>query len=191
MIEYIEINDSKNLYFLEFLDIYNNSFPENERNPVEKIIFRIENNLSKLIVNLIDNKVVAFAFVAELDNNFVLFDYLAVKKEFQNLGLGSKFIDFIKNSLNNKVLILEVENPLFGDNKILKNKRIEFYKRKNIKILENIRYILPPLDNSDNFTEMILMYYSEKQNFDFNKNIIKHLIIDIYNKIYNRNSYDF
>jgi len=187
MLNYLEIKDCNNIFFEEFVEIYNDSFPANERNSLAKIIYRINNQLSKLYINIQDNHVIAFAFLAQLSNNFVLLDYFAVKKEFRNQGIGSKFIDFIIENINNQTLILEVENPYFGEDKFLKQKRIEFYQKKGIKILENIRYILPPYDNSDNFTEMVLMFYNKKQtDIQFDKQIIKNLISDIYSRIYER-----
>jgi len=191
MYDFLEINDCNSAYFKEVIEIYNNSFPENERNPLEKIVKRITQKSSKLYGYILDNHIIAFAFLAELENNYILLDYFAVKKEYQGKGIGSRVIDLIISSLKNKTLILEVENPEFGEDWILRKKRVEFYQKKGIKILKNVKYILPPLDNSDNYTEMILMIFNNNQDdIKISNSEIINLISDIYSKIYNRQNND-
>ncbi len=190
MYKITENNDHKHLHFKEVLTIYEACFPKEERNPESRIIYRLENKLSRMFVVTEQDTVIAFAFVAVLNNNFLLLDYIAVSEKYQNKGIGSLLLKFILDEFTDKKIILEVENPAFGANKLVKEKRIAFYKRFGIKIFDTIRYILPPLDNTKNYTEMLLMYYYKNENLCLTSEQTRMLLEDIYLSVYQRQNDD-
>jgi len=82
-----------------------------------------------------------------------------------------------------KYLLLEVENPILGENKNVKQRRVNFYQRLGAKTMKNIRYLLPKLSDEE-APEMILMIYpSYKENF-IEGDLVKTLIISIYEQFY-------
>jgi hypothetical protein len=91
--------------------------------------------------------------------------------------------------VKDKYLILEVENPKYGDNKKQREKRVEFYKRHGAEEMKDVRYILPPLSGNTP-TEMILMVLPEYGNGKIPGTLVKKIIIQIYKDLYNRNEDD-
>lgn len=75
---------------------------------------------------------------------------LAIDESMRGKGLGKimmeEFIDSIKNE---KIILLEVENPdivTVENEKVIRNKRISFYERLGFKITENLKYVLVGID---------------------------------------------
>ena len=85
-------------------------------------------------------------------------------------------------------MVIEVENYLFGNNKDLRKKRINFYIRNGAYVLNEIPYMLPSLDDTLP-TEMILMispkYEKEIIGYEKIEKLIKRLYIDLYGKTEN------
>lgn len=66
-----------------------------------------------------------------------------------------------------------------GDNREIKQRRLNFYRRLGAKTLDNVRFLLPNLWNEIP-PEMILMIYPS-----YHKNYLKgELIRDLINKVY-------
>ena len=87
-------------------------------------------------------------------------------------------------------MVIEVENHLFGDNKDLRKKRINFYIKNGAYVLNEVPYILPSLDDTET-TEMLLMispkYEKDMIEFDKIEPLIKRLYLDLYGKTENNN----
>jgi len=191
MIEFIKCNISNEALINEALDIYINSFPSNERHPLEVIKERIKRQKSILYTGIEDNKVNCFALIWNLDeSNFILLDYFAVEEKQRNKGIGTIFYNFLlsETSKLGKHLILEVEKPKdkFDVSKI---NRINFYLRNKTQILNDIPYILPALDSTTN-TEMILMIAEGEKCGELTKEKIKKLIEQLYLELYQRDNKD-
>jgi len=116
---------------------------------------------------------------------------MAVKEGYRNKGIGTKFMKNIFDILGfkNKYLLLEVENPNYGDNIKLKKRRVEFYKRHGARELKGVRYILPPLMGGTS-TEMILMIMSGYNGDKIYGELIKDIIMKIYKELSNRDKDD-
>ena len=87
-------------------------------------------------------------------------------------------------------MVIEVENHLFGVNKDLRKKRINFYIKNGAYVLNEVPYILPSLDDTET-TEMLLMispkYEKDMIEFDKIEPLIKRLYLDLYGKTENNN----
>jgi hypothetical protein len=87
-------------------------------------------------------------------------------------------------------MVIEVENYLFGNNKDLRKKRINFYIRNGAYVLNEIPYVLPSLDDTLP-TEMILMispkYQKEMIEFENIEKLINRIFIDLYGKTKDNN----
>lgn len=194
MLKFSEIKDVNHRDFKEAIRIYTESFPPNERHSTDTIEKRVKEKLYQMFIGRLNDKVVFMALLYPLKNtNFILFDYMATDKKFRNKGIG---IEYMKNVLRifkkntfNKYLILELENPKYGDNKEQRKRRVKFYKRFGAKELKNVRYVLPPLSGG-NPTEMILMVLPGYNEGKIGGDLVKKLIIKIYKELYNRDEND-
>jgi len=185
MIEYLQCTISNTEYVNAALEIYTNSFPSNERHPINVIKERITNCKSILYIGRKNNQVICFALIYKLFNSdFVLLDYFAVNQNYRNEGIGTKFYNYLLNETSKleKFLILEVEKPA---NKFdtVKIKRVEFYLKNKTYIIKDTPYILPALDSTTN-TEMILMIGEGEKCKVLNEIKIKKLIKQIYLELY-------
>ena len=186
----LNIND---IHFENAIKIYNESFPSNEKQPLSLIKKRITETTSNLFVGLLNEEVICMALLWDFkDLEFILLDYMAVAKKYRNNKLGSSLFKFLTNTINtcNKYMIIEVENYLFGNNKELRKKRINFYIRNGAYVLDEAPYMLPSLDDTLP-TEMKLMispkYQKDIIGFEKIEKLIKRLYTDLYGKTENNN----
>ncbi|MEO5331721.1 MAG: GNAT family N-acetyltransferase [Magnetococcus sp. YQC-5] len=186
MIEFLTLKDINSSHFKEMMEIYLNSFPENERHPDKIIANRIASGKEICYIGVQTSKVVFMALLWPLNGtDFILIDYLATKKENRQSGLAKSFINYIKQKSikDSKNLILEVEDPKFGTNTNEREKRITFYRKLGFKQFADIKYILPPLQG-DQETQMLLMVFqSFPSEFIDGKQAIE-LISRIYSELY-------
>lgn len=192
MVKFYENNNTNHEDFKKAIEIYTESFPSNERHPPHTIKERVDKGLYRVFVGHLENEVAFMALFWPLrDTDFILFDYMAVKRNYQNKGIGTKFMKSIIDTLGmkDKYLILEVENPDYGDNKEQRKRRVEFYTRHGARKMKNVRYILPPLSGNTP-TEMILMVLPEYNGGKIPGMLVKKIIIQIYKELYNRNEND-
>jgi len=186
-----QILDIHDINFTDAINIYNESFPSNEKQPISIIKKRITEATSNLYVGILNDKVVCMALLWNfIDLEFVLLDYMAVGKEHRNNKYGTKLFEYMTNTINNcnKYMVIEVENYLFGNNKDLRKKRINFYIRNGAYVLNEIPYMLPSLDDTLP-TEMILMispkYEKDIIGYEKIEKLIKRLYLDLYGKTEN------
>jgi GNAT superfamily N-acetyltransferase len=185
---YTEIADTNDIHFVDAIQIYTESFPSNERQPLSVLKRRITEGRSKLYAGLHRNEIVCIAFLYHFNiSDFAFLDYMAVIEKFRNHKIGSGFFSFLLEKVVSvkKYLLLEVENPLFGNNIEQRKKRINFYIRNGAYLLKDTPYLLPALDNTTP-TEMDLMIapryktdYLDKTEIEI---IFKLLYFELYEK---------
>ena len=186
------LHDKNDPYFQMAMKLYHSSFPDNERQTEETIISRIESGNSRLFAGIFNEQVVSMGILWNFSTiDFVLLDYLAVDEKMRQQGLGSRFFRFLAEvvCLENKSMVLEVEDPAFGENHTERKKRVLFYLKNGAFLLQDVPYILPPLDNTTP-THMLLMVYPFKKNPHFTCEEIKRLILFLYSELYNRTEKD-
>jgi GNAT superfamily N-acetyltransferase len=190
MVEFSELMDINHKNFKEAIKIYEKSFPSNERQSKDTIKKRVKGNLYQMFIGRLKNKVVFMALLYPLKNtDFILLDYMVTDENFRNKGIGTDFIKNILGKITSKYLILEVENPNYGNNKEQRERRVKFYKRLGAKEMKNTRYILPPL-SGDIPTEMILMVLPKCTGGKIDSSLVKKLIVQMYKELYDRNEND-
>jgi ribosomal protein S18 acetylase RimI-like enzyme len=190
LISYKHINDLNSREFEEAINIYNESFPDNERQPIEVVRNRIRNNAYELIAGNIGGTVAFIAIIFPLKGTkFILLDYMATAAKYRNQGIGSNFIrhyiNFIKLDNKYDYIIMEVEDPEYGPDKSLKNRRIHFYLRLGAKIMKGIKYIMPAL-SGDTQTNMLLMILPQPKEAILNGDLVKNIVGQIYSELYGR-----
>lgn len=148
----IRLKSISDNYFQEAWKLYEDSFPSEERRPL--------NNQSKVLQNdnyyfdvLIDkNQFIGFILWWDFETHKYI-DHFATAIEQRNKGIGTlilnKFID-----RDNKTIILEVELPTSNINE----RRIKFYERVGFKINEHY-YEIPPVAEDKSPLQLLLMSY--------------------------------
>ena len=190
MVKFSEIKDINHKDFEEAIKMYEESFPSNERQSIDTIKKRIKENLYQMFIGRLKNEVVFMALLYQLKNtDFVLLDYMATEENFRNKGIGTRFIKNILGKITPKYLILEVENPNYGNNREQRERRVNFYKKLGAKEMKDVRYILPPLSGNIP-TEMILMVLPEYGGGKMDSSLVKKLIVQMYEELYDRNEND-
>jgi len=147
-----------------------------------------------MFIGYLQDKVVSMAFLLSLKNTqFVLLAYIAIDKKFQGRGIGSSFmknlLDVIRNDSMGQYLLMEVENPRYGDNREEKERRVQFYKRLGTKEMKGLKYVFPPLPGEKTI-EMILMVMPDYNNGKMEGDLVKQLITQIYVDVYGRSKND-
>lgn len=191
-VEFHQIVNTEEDYFLQAIQIYEEAFPANEKQSLDFIKNRILERKSKLVVGIINSEVVCMSLIWEFDLlDFVLLDYMAVSKNHRNNNLGTQLFQFLSNIIRgiNKYMIIEVENHLFGNNSIERKRRINFYIQNGAYVLDNVNYILPSLDGTSP-TEMLLMISPKYKNNSINSDLVRDLISRLYVELYKRNEKD-
>ena len=197
--EFALINNTLSKDFKEAIQIYIDSFPPNERQTVDNICYKLNNKPYFMNIYQKDNVPVAFSLIYIFKGQkFALFDYMAVKKNYRNMGIGSKLFnytcEFAFNKLEdeNSLIFLEVEDPKHGNNleeNILRERRIKLYYGLGAKILENLQYFLPPLSEKKP-TIMIMMAVSKINLEKIRKEHLVKILKNIYSNIYDRGKDD-
>lgn len=157
-------------------EIYTDSFPIAEQDSREQILKALENNIAVAGSYQLQGATVAIAVYYPIQSpthEFIFLNYIAVRRSARNQGLGKQLLDSIirhseKIIFNNgrypSALIWEVEDPadaLEDKEKILRKRRLEFYKRAGARLFKHA-YIQPPIDGIHE-VPMRLMYYPPGQ----------------------------
>ncbi|BDX38817.1 hypothetical protein CYCD_21720 [Tenuifilaceae bacterium CYCD] len=190
-LQYSLIYNLNSPHFNDAMQIYRDSFPDNERHPIDTIKQRLQSGKQELYIGIDNENVVCIALLWYFDElNFILLDYFAVTKECRGKRIGSEFFRYLSGiaTSKGKHLIMEVESPAGELNSAGKVKRINFYLNNGAYILKDIPYTLPSL-NGTVPTEMILMVVPLNAKTTFSKkqvsNLITHLYIELYSKTEN------
>lgn len=132
----MEIVKYKTIYYKQVNDIYEKSFPTQEKCANFKKI--IENKNTELYC-LVDNKtVVGMTYLIQYkDMIFIL--YLAINPEYRSKGYGSYLLKWCLNKYRNKKFFLNIEevNEKFDDYEIRK-RRLAFYLKNGFFITNYI-----------------------------------------------------
>lgn len=183
------IIDPTKTEFKAALEIYEYSFPSNEKQSQETLINRLTSGQERLIIGKIKEDVIAIAFLFDLlKTNFLVLDYFAISEKLRGKGFGSYFFKHLNNTAQsqNKNLLMEVDHPSFGTE--IDKRRVAFYKKNGSEILKGIPYILPPLDDSLP-TPQVLMTMNQKT--ELSKREKQNLVENLYQQLYNRKSGDY
>jgi ribosomal protein S18 acetylase RimI-like enzyme len=148
-----------------WMEIYYDCFPENERASDKALLNRIQNQeINKMYCYYQDKKCIGISFHQDFANEKGLFLwYLAVNNNLRSKGIGSQiFQDLITSAEMKKIkhIFFEVEDPNNIKDSSLQTearRRINFYKKNNCRILSEISYTNTIVTN--NPVSMILMVY--------------------------------
>ncbi|WP_050636652.1 GNAT family N-acetyltransferase [Candidatus Stoquefichus sp. SB1] len=146
--EKITIKDFDEVYAL-----FEKAFPLAELRPYESMKELFENNEFVIYSYQRENQIVGALIVWEL-SDFVYLENFAVDESLRGQGIGSYFLEEAQKLYSNKLIVLEVEEPM---NSITK-RRVAFYER-NHYILNPYHFIQPALRENVSKVELMLMSY--------------------------------
>ncbi|HLO45154.1 MAG TPA: GNAT family N-acetyltransferase [Leadbetterella sp.] len=180
----IEIDQKDTLE--DVFKIYETSFPANEQQTLETLKIRLKEKKEVLFTAKIKNEVVGIGFLFDLlGSDFLLLDYLAVKENHRGKQIGERLFEFLKqySKSQNKHLLMEVDDPEYGEDKPSRIKRIVFYQKNGALWLKDVKYILPALDGTS-ITEQILMTVPNGLKNEFSGEEIQRLVKVLYSELY-------
>ncbi|MGL4498112.1 MAG: GNAT family N-acetyltransferase, partial [Planktothrix sp.] len=185
MLEIVQITDINHPDFQGALQIYLDSFPPSERQPVDILETRLSHQLYQWFVAKAENQVVGIALLYPLQpTDFILLDYLGTDKNYRSRGIGRMLMSHLITLVNTqqKTLLIEVENPQFCDDSEQAERRIQFYQNNGAKLLQSVRYVLPPL-SGDVPTEMLLMMVPAELGGQLPGSRVQQLIEQVYQEM--------
>lgn len=141
-------------------EIYNKhmiiDFPAEELKPLD-VIQKLLKRKIYMCYGLYNNEeLLAYTFLAA-SKSYLLIDYYSVCAKYRSMGIGSKFLNILKeNCKNYNGIIVEVESikcALNETEKVLRKRRIDFYKKNGMRMtniscmLFNVNYSIMCLCN--------------------------------------------
>lgn len=192
MIEFSELSDSRSMDFDAAMAIYDAAFPASEKQPVETIRTKLHEGAFRIFVGK-DQETVAFIaiFWPFPGEDFVLLNYMAADENHRGAGIASRFLKWIctEHQLGKTPILLEVEDPAFGDNQPVRQRRVAFYQRAGARKLKGVRYILPPLSGGKP-TLMLLMAIHGQPPRSLSGDCVRSLVTSLYVDLYGRAACD-
>jgi ribosomal protein S18 acetylase RimI-like enzyme len=174
-IQLIRITDPYGKTWEKAMEIYESSFPVEEKRPYEKHLQLVRGNDSYHFYAATEGEMLIGIVILWKLEGFIYLDYLATLSNARNKGYGKRIVEQVKEIFNEPI-ILEVELP---DND-LSQRRIGFYTRLGFHLL-NFHYFMPKYNNPKEKFPMLLMsfpYAIEQVDYE-------HVIMEIHTNAYN------
>ncbi|MBQ0008270.1 MAG: GNAT family N-acetyltransferase [bacterium] len=146
MIQLEKINFSNHKTLPAVLDIYEKSFPNDERRPISNILRQIDYNSDYNFFVVLENDFpVGMASVWVINQRFIYIEHLCVEESRRSKGIGSKAMNLLKDK-SPFPIIIEVEKRLETMSEEQANncdRRLKFYNNHGF-VLSEKEYIQPP-----------------------------------------------
>lgn len=146
------LNNTADKFFQEAWNIYETSFPIEERRTLDGQMQIMQNSHYHFDILVNDEELIGILLWWEFDSlRFV--DHFATSAKLRNRGFGQTILkNFIESNV--KPVILEVEFP----NNAINIRRIKFYQRIGLQLNEH-DYLMPPMREDQPPTPLLLMSY--------------------------------
>lgn len=123
----------KNVY-IKYMKI---DFPSEELKPFDVIQKLIKKRIYMCYGLYENEQLLAYAFLVT-SKPYLLIDYYAICEDYRNNGIGSRFLNILKEKFKDyDGIIVEVEKVEYAsddDEKIIRRRRIDFYKRNGMRM---------------------------------------------------------
>lgn len=116
-----------------------NDFPRNERRPLS-IIIKLMMQHQYICYGYYKNQELIGYTLLYKHENLYLVDYLAVIEKYRSQSFGTQILKELLNKYQNEPLLFEVEDPSIESN-LEKEKRMHFYLKQDLKILDTKVYL--------------------------------------------------
>lgn len=189
-IELIKVTDLQSSEYSEAMELYNSLFPEEERLSAEQVEEMIGSGVYTLIAarHIALNKIIGFALAVFNKNpKFLFVDNLAIDSSFQGQGYGSLIFTLLDEMQESGSLgfFFEIELPelaVDAEDKITREKRVNFYKRLGCFPMKEIAYKFPIKDQEP--LPLCLMFKPYPGVTVLKADTIKEMIKCVYDKIH-------
>lgn len=172
----------------EFLKLYNESFPEDERRlykSAEHVANFIKEKGGKMQGFCVDDNsgdtddqdFLGF-LTYWLFEGYVYIEHFAVASEKRGRNIGTKMLSHLFKTAGENVLI-EVEKPTTEE----AIRRIKFYERNGFRLREDINYVQPPYGEGQQSVEMMLMTHGNVKLHDTRD--LREMLTEVYNVNHN------
>ena len=149
----IFIDDQNNKYFKKAWQIYEDSFPEEEKRTLTEHIKLFDKKSFKMLCYVEDEITLAILFYWHI-GSYTYLEHFAVNSILRGRSYGSRILqEFINNHQN---IILEIE-PIVDK---LTQKRLDFYERFDFKVNQHTHFQVPFRKNAQ---ELQLIFLSHKK----------------------------
>jgi GNAT superfamily N-acetyltransferase len=192
------IKEIRNLTYSEFEELHNiyvSTFPLESTKQIDIFINHIKKMLQydkcyHLYVVLEGGAMIGISLLYVFEHlKMALLDYMAVIPNFQGHGIGRKLFEFTYDEFNRLIpdnigMFLEVpkENVADQDEKLRRKKRIRFYTKLGVEVLDKVNYLLP-IEKGD-VEEMYLMIKTSNNLVWISKMSLADFIRSIYANVY-------
>ena len=143
----------------EFLEKFEELFPEKERRPLNKITASYHDGVEKIFKIVSNNDAVGFILLEKLPSHPYYIDYFAIFTEYQGKGYGTEVIQLLKKEYIDSGIIAEIEKVEATD--FITQKRLEFYTRNGFKTIDSEYFIY-----GVTFMPIVLGVVEEKETLD-------------------------
>jgi GNAT superfamily N-acetyltransferase len=185
------VTDANSEGFRQTLEIYRASFPDNERHTDDLVARRIAEGPYRLFVAKDGDNVAIFAILYDFpETEFVLLDYFASHPKMRGGGRGTEFFRHLVQSVsaNGKSLVIEVEDPAYGNDEE-RHRRLKFYHRHGAREILSVPYKMPSLIGGEPI-EMKLLLVPAASKRPLTGEKIRTLVRRLYEEVYNLNAND-
>ncbi len=174
--EIIRITSIEESFANDLIELYLETFPENQRhNKLDfENLLRKENDFFANVA-LMNSSPIGFFNYWNFDD-FVFLEHLAVEPPMRGYKLGEKLINLLKDIVEEKTIILEVEK---ADDSEFGERRIEFYRRLGFELVP-IEYEQPPYREGESYLPLHIM----SNNVSFAMKKFDEIKSALYRKVY-------
>ena len=142
------------IYFDEFWQIYNRSFPKNEKRSLKQQIDVL--SCANYFVECHFNSLVMVGFIGYwVFEKFIFLEHLAIKSNFRSQGFGSKLMNNFTNKFTLPI-ILEIEPEIDATTQ----RRYNFYKSLGF-VRNDFEHYQPPYQIGDNPVRLNILTYNQ------------------------------
>ena len=174
-IQLIRITDTCADTWDKAMEIYDVSFPPEEKRPYQQHVKLMQENDAYHFYAAMDGQILIGIVIMWKMQGFIYLDYLATLPGSRNKGYGKMIVEQLKQGCNESIII-EVELP--EDD--LSNRRIGFYTRLGFHLLD-FPYYMPKYDNPKEKFPMLLMSFPDI----IDGATCRHVMSEIHTKAYN------
>ncbi|MHA7941875.1 GNAT family N-acetyltransferase [Formosa sp. 3Alg 14/1] len=160
MLTYKRIKSTEHIDFLKAWNLYETSFPENERRHIEGQRHALGLKNYHFDIVLKDDLFVGILFWWDF-KTLQYIEHIAISPNRQNKGLGSEIMIDVINRTGKNPIILEVEPPITE----IQKKRIQFYNKLGFKI-NDYNYTQPPLQESTEAVRLHILSFPRTLNLE-------------------------
>ncbi|MGE5305128.1 MAG: GNAT family N-acetyltransferase [Alphaproteobacteria bacterium] len=177
-------------------EVLRNSIPSNEQLSDQRLTHLLGRDDYRMYALLLNGTVVATAILyLPRAEDFVLLDYMAVRAELRNRGLGSALFREVTKTASQErpaasFLFFEVDDDRGGRDaaRSINRRRIEFYRRLGAKLLVNAEYVFP--SSSGAGVPMRLMVFRLRPEIELSQELVGTAVENIFREVHGRDKDD-